>query len=99
MNYDILYSKFLAILEGYCDTNWIFNSNDIKSTSDYVFTFGGDAMTWKSFKQMIITRSIRESEFMAFEMVGSEVQWVRNFLCDISLSTKSKPLILMHCNC
>ena len=41
MNYGILYSGFPAVLEGYSNANWISNSDEIKFTSDYVFTLGG----------------------------------------------------------
>ena len=41
MNYGILYSRFPTMLEGYNDANWISSSNEIKSTSGYVFTLGG----------------------------------------------------------
>ena len=36
MNYDILYSGFPAVLEGYNDANWISDSDEIKSTSGFV---------------------------------------------------------------
>ena len=38
MNYGILYSGFPVVLEGYNDGNYISNSDEIKSTSSYVFT-------------------------------------------------------------
>ena len=41
MNYGVLYSGFPAMLEGYSDANWIFDSYEIKPTSGYVFTLGG----------------------------------------------------------
>ena len=44
MNYNIIYSGFPAVLERYNDANWISNSDDIKSTSGYVFTLGGDGV-------------------------------------------------------
>ena len=48
MNYGILYCGFSTVLEGYSDANWISNLNETKSTSGYVFTFGGGAVAWKS---------------------------------------------------
>ena len=45
MNYGIKYSGFPAVLEGYCDANWISGSNKTKSTSGYVFTIGGGVVT------------------------------------------------------
>jgi len=47
MNYAIEYSGFLAVLEGYNNANWISDSYEIKSTSGYVFTLGGGAVTWR----------------------------------------------------
>ena len=72
MNYGILYSGFPAVLEGYNDANWISNSNEIKSTSSYVFTLGGAAIAWKSSKQTLIATSTMESEFIALESAGKE---------------------------
>ncbi|XP_070011473.1 secreted RxLR effector protein 161-like [Nicotiana sylvestris] len=47
MNYGILYSGFPFTLEGYSDVNWISNSDETKSTSGYVFTLCGGAISWK----------------------------------------------------
>ena len=47
MNYGILYSGYPAVLEGYSDANWILDSDEIKSTSDYIFTLGGGVVAWK----------------------------------------------------
>ncbi|XP_070008998.1 secreted RxLR effector protein 161-like [Nicotiana sylvestris] len=40
-NFDLHYSKFPAVIEGYRDANWITSSVDSKSTSGYVFIVGG----------------------------------------------------------
>ena len=60
------------MLEGYSDAKWIFDSDETKSTSGYVFTLGGGAVTWRSVRQSIIVRSIMESEFVALEMAESD---------------------------
>ena len=74
MNYGILYSGFLAVLEGYSDANWISDSYEIKSTSSYVFTLGGGVVAWKSSKQTLIATSTMESKFIAFEYAGKEAE-------------------------
>ena len=99
MDYAIEYSGFPTMLEGYSDTNWIFDSDGIKSTSGYVFTLSGGAVTWRSARQTIIARSTMESEFVALEMAGSEVEWLKNFLANISLGMKPTPSISIHCEC
>jgi hypothetical protein len=45
MSYGIHYLGHAAVLEGYSDTNWISDVDDIKVTSGYVFTFGGGAVS------------------------------------------------------
>ncbi|PHU17416.1 Anthranilate synthase alpha subunit 1, chloroplastic [Capsicum chinense] len=70
VNYGISYSGFTLTLEGYCDANWISNSNETKFTSGYVFTLGGGAVSWRSAKQTIIARSTMKSEFVALELAG-----------------------------
>ncbi|KAE8699608.1 hypothetical protein F3Y22_tig00110576pilonHSYRG00034 [Hibiscus syriacus] len=41
---------FSYIPEGYCDVNWVFENDEVISTSEYVFTLGGAAISWKSVK-------------------------------------------------
>ena len=99
MNYGILYSGFPAVLEGYNDANWIFDSYDIKSTSDYVFTLGGGVVAWKSSKQTLITTSTMESEFITLESASKETEWLRNFLLGIPSGIQPTPSVSMHCDC
>ena len=99
INYGILYNGFPTVLEGYDDVNWIFDSNNTKSTSVFGFILGGGVMTWKSSKQTIIARSTIESKFVVLEMVGNEVEWIRNFLSDILLGIRPRHSISIHCDC
>ena len=98
MEYGILYKKYPAVLEGYCDANWISDTKDSKSTSGYVFTIGGGAVSWKSSKQTCIARSTMESEFIALDKAGEEAEWLKNFLEDIPCWNKPVPAILIHCD-
>ena len=41
LNYGLNYTRYLAVLEGYSDANWISDTKDSKSTSGYVFTLCG----------------------------------------------------------
>ena len=44
-NYGLHYTRYPSVLEGYSDTNWISDIKDSKSTSSYVFTLGGAAVS------------------------------------------------------
>jgi hypothetical protein len=65
MNYDIHYSGDPKVLEEYSDANWIYDVDELKATSGYVFTLVGGAVSWKSCKQTILTRSTMEAELIA----------------------------------
>ena len=39
------YEKFPVVLEGYANVNWVSDHDEINSTSGYVFTLGGDAIS------------------------------------------------------
>ena len=67
MNYGIHYIGYPRVLEGYSDSNWISDADEIKVTSGYVFTLGGGAVSWKSCKQTILTRSTMEAELTALD--------------------------------
>ena len=71
---------------------------DSKSTSGYVFTLGGAAVSWKSSKQTVITRSTMESEFVALDKCGEEAEWLRQFIEDIPRWTKPVSAIGIHCD-
>nr|GEU54522.1 retrotransposon protein, putative, Ty1-copia subclass [Tanacetum cinerariifolium] len=44
------YDRHPAVIEEYSDANWISDIKDSRSTSEYVFTLGGAAISWMSSK-------------------------------------------------
>ncbi|KAM3327422.1 hypothetical protein P3S67_002548 [Capsicum chacoense] len=97
-DYVLHYNKYLAVLEGYSDANWITESNEVKSTSGYVFTISKGALAWKSSKQTCIARSTMESEFIALDKAGEEVKWLQNFLEYIPYWPKPGEPVWVHCD-
>ena len=97
INYGLHYTRYPAVLEGYSDANWISNTKDTKSTSGYVFTFGGAVVSWKSSKRTCIARSIMESKFISLDKAG-EVEWLCHFLEDMPMWMKTVPSIYIHCD-
>ena len=90
--------RYLAILEGYSDANWISNMKDSKSTSGYIFTLGSAAISLKSSKQTCIARSTMKSEFITLDKVAEEAEWLRHFVEDIPRWLKPVPAICIHCD-
>ena len=55
MSYGIHYSMYPGVLEGYSDSNWITDADELKAT------LGGGAVSWRSCKQTILTKSTMEA--------------------------------------
>ncbi|TKC13487.1 hypothetical protein FA727_23545 [Robertmurraya kyonggiensis] len=98
MDYGIHYTGDPKVLEGYCDSNWISDADELKATSGYVFTLGGGAVSWKSCKQTILTRSTMEAELTALDTATVEAEWLRELLTDLPIVEKPIPAILMNCD-
>jgi transposase InsO family protein len=92
------YTGYPAVLEGYSDSNWISDVDEIKATSGYVFTLGGGAVSWRSCKQTILTRSTMEAELTALDTATVEAEWLRDLLMDLPVVEKPVPAILMNCD-
>lgn len=97
-NLGLQYTKFPAILEGFTDASWISSTDEIKSTSGWVFTLGGGAVSWKSKKQTCITHSTMESEFVVLSNTGKEAEWLKDFLNEIPLGSKNISSIPIMCD-
>lgn len=96
--YGLHYESYPVVIEGYSDANWISDIKDSRSTSGYVFTLGGAAISWKSSKQTVIARSTMESEFIALDKCGEEAEWLRQFVEDIPRWPKPVTAICIHCD-
>ncbi|KAF3640012.1 hypothetical protein FXO37_23714 [Capsicum annuum] len=57
MDWCLYFNKFPAILEGFCDANWVTDNDEVSFTSGYVFTLGAGAILWKSSKKTCIACS------------------------------------------
>src|SRR4051812_25018517 len=98
MSYGIHYSGHPAVLEGYSDSNWISDVDELYAASGYVFTFGGGAVSWRSCKQTILTRSTMEAELAALDTTTVESEWLRELLMDLPVVEKPVPAILLNCD-
>jgi hypothetical protein len=70
----------------------------MKATSGYVFTLAGGAVTWRSSKQTILTRSTVEAELVALDSVVVEAEWIQNLLSDLPIMDKPVPPVLTYCD-
>jgi hypothetical protein len=98
MDYRIHYSGYPIVLEGYSDANWISDEDELYAMSGYVFTLSGAAVSWRSCKQTILTRSTIEAELAALDTTTVEDNWLHELLMDLPIVEKPLPAILMNCD-
>ena len=76
----LCFTKSKTGLQGYVDAD---NGGDIdstKSTTGYVYTFGGTAICWVSKLQKIVSLSSCEAEYVAVTEATKEMIWLQSFL-------------------
>jgi hypothetical protein len=96
MSYGIYYTGYPRVLEGYCDTNWISDVDELYATSEYAFLVGGGAVSWKSCKQTILTKSKMKVELKALHTADVEAEWLRELLMNLPMVEKHIPAISMN---
>ena len=67
-------------LKGYSNADWGGDPDESRSTSRYVFTLSGGAISWCSRKQDCITLSTMKTEYIARSIATQEAIWLRSFL-------------------
>ena len=61
-----------------------------------MFSLGGGAISWKSCKQTILTKSTMEAELIALDTTGSKAEWLRDLLMDLPVVEKPISAISMN---
>jgi hypothetical protein len=63
----------------------------------YIFTLGGGAISWRSYKQTMLTKSTMEAKHTALYTASTEAEWLRELLMDLPIVHKPIPAILINC--
>ena len=70
-------------LHGYSDSDWAEDRETRRSTSGNVFLVAGGAVSWESKRQVTVTTTSTEAEFMAAAFAAKETVWLRQLLRDL----------------
>ena len=70
--------------------------DDRKSTSGSLFIYNGGAVSWKSFRQMVIADSTMEAEYIAASKAAKEAFWYKKFTTE--LGVMSSDAIPLYCD-
>ena len=79
----LCFGKGNLMLTGYSDADMAGDVDSRKSTSGYLITFAGGAISWQSRLQKCIALSTTEAEFIAITEGCKEILWIKKFLQEL----------------
>ncbi|KAJ9509995.1 hypothetical protein QJQ45_011674 [Haematococcus lacustris] len=82
-------------LVGFCDADFAGDLDTRRSTTGFVFTMHGAAVSWSSRRQPTVAVSTTEAEYMAASAAAKEALWLRVLLADLSVGSAVEPVTIM----
>jgi hypothetical protein len=83
---------------GYSDSDWVGCVDTKKSTSAYIFTLAGGAISWKSSKQSVVASSTMHAEFVAcYEAIGQAL-WLKKFVSGLRVVDSIEKPLKLYCD-
>ena len=82
---------------GFSDADWGGDLDTRRSTSGYVFHFGGAATTWRSKLQACVALSTAEAEYVALAGTVQESLWLQQLLSDLQ-GKPADPMVIFEDN-
>lgn len=60
-------------LQGFCDSDWVGDTSDCKSTGAYIIYFGSNPISWSCKKQPTFAKSSTEAEYRTIATTTTEI--------------------------
>ena len=82
-DYVLCFGRNHAQLQGFSDSDLAGDREKCRSTTGYVFTFAGAAISWASRLQHCVALSSAEAEYLALSEGAREMIWLQRLLSDL----------------
>jgi hypothetical protein len=83
-------------IEGYSDSDYA--GEERKSTSGYIFTLAGGAISWKRSKQTVTTSLTMYAEFVACYEATGQVNWLKKFIPGLKVIDDINEPMRLYCD-
>lgn len=87
------YRENSAFLHAFSGADWAGNRDDYTSTGAHIVYLGSHPLIWSSKKQMTMSRSSTEAEYIAVADIASELQWIHGLLGELGICLSSQHVI------
>jgi hypothetical protein len=94
-NMRICYGSQELSVKGYTDSDYAGDLDNRRSTSGYVFTMAGGAVSWRSRLQTCVTQSTTEAEYVAASEACKEAIWLGRLVTDLGVKEDAP---MLHCD-
>ena len=94
-NMRICYGSQELTVKGFTDSDYAGDLDNRRSTSGYVFTLAGGAVSWRSRLQTCVTQSTTEAEYVAASEACKEVIWLGRLVTDLGIKEQ---VPMLHCD-
>lgn len=84
-HYCLCFDHTNMVLEGFTDADMAGDVDTRKSTTGYLYTFAGAAVSWVSKLQKIVALSTTEAEYIAATEACKEMLWIQRFLGELGI--------------
>ena len=81
-------------LQGFVDADLCGDVDSSKSTSGYIYTIGGTAVSWMSTLQKCVSLSSTNAEYVAIAEAGKQMIWLADYLEELGKKVKREDSLL-----
>ncbi|XP_031288153.1 secreted RxLR effector protein 161-like [Pistacia vera] len=79
---------------GYSDVDWAGSPSSKPSTSGFCVLIGGNLMSWKSKKQVVVAQSSAEAKYRAMALATCELIWLKQLIQELKFVEVSQIKLL-----
>jgi len=80
-------------LHGFSYSDWADSSDDMKSTSGYLFSLGSGYFSWCSKKQEVVAQSTAEAEYVTAAATVNQALWIRKIFAYLKFTQEDGTII------